>query len=367
MRLLEKLSYLGVVLPTFDSLLHGGDPYDAAGVDGDNVRLYRGWPASDKLIASWADLAHGLSGGGSVFQSPTWQGALARPFVRVGRYRLCTVHRGDALRAALPLQIGAGGQVESPGEMISDYLEPLVDDDGAESSWRSMLRMLRLECGSDVPIVLHNLYADGRCRATLRAIAADEGLAIEESDCGASARVPLPATWDLYLATLGGKERKELKRKVKNATTGAGAQLECIEAPGIAMHAELERIFGYMEAAGGAKGMKARWTYRPIFRRVAAELALLGDLKVYRLVLQDKPAAGLICFPAPNGPMMWAGGFDGQCAKWSPGIVLFAMTIRAAIEGGAKYFDLLRGQSRYKSELGAVDRPLMRVTLRPAR
>jgi CelD/BcsL family acetyltransferase involved in cellulose biosynthesis len=64
---------------------------------------------------------------------------------------------------------------------------------------------------------------------------------------------------------------------------------------------------------------------------------------------------------------MWAGGFDSECSKWSPGIVLFAMTMRAAIESGAKYFDLLRGQSRYKSELGAVDRPLMRVTLRPER
>ena len=62
---------------------------------------------------------------------------------------------------------------------------------------------------------------------------------------------------------------------------------------------------------------------------------------------------------------MWAGGFDTECAKWSPGIVLFAMTIRAAIESGATYFDLLRGQSRYKSELGAVDRVLMRLTLKP--
>ena len=228
-----------------------------------------------------------------------------------------------------------------------------------------MLRMLRLECGSDVSIVLHNVCADGRCRAMLRAIAADEGFAIEEAECGTAARVPLKATWDDYLATLPGKERKELKRKVKNATTGAGARLECIDEPGITMHAALEQIFGYMEAAGGAKGMKARWTYRPIFRRVAAELALLGNLKVYRLMLDDQPSAGLICFPSSNGPLMWAGGFDTECAKWSPGIVLFAMTIRAAIESGATYFDLLRGQSRYKSELGAVDRVLMRLTLKP--
>jgi CelD/BcsL family acetyltransferase involved in cellulose biosynthesis len=365
MKLLEKLSYLGVVLPTFSSLLNGGgDPFDAAGVDGVNVRLYRGWPGNPKLIENWSALARSAPCG-SVFQSPAWQGAVARAFIRVGRYRLCTVHRGDSLRAVLPLQIGAGGMLETPGEMISDYLEPLVEDEGAETSWRSMLRMVRLECGDGAPIVLHNLSADGTCRAKLRAIAGDEGFAIEETDSGASGRIPLKPTWDEYLATLAGKERKELKRKLKNATTQAGARFDCISAPGPALDAELERVFGYMEAAGGAKGLKSRWTYRPIFRKVAAELAAAGNLKVYRLTLEDKPAAGLICFPSANGPLMWAGGFDSELAKWSPGIVLFAMTIRAAIEGGASYFDLLRGQCRYKSELGAVDYPLKRVTLKP--
>jgi CelD/BcsL family acetyltransferase involved in cellulose biosynthesis len=63
--------------------------------------------------------------------------------------------------------------------------------------------------------------------------------------------------------------------------------------------------------------------------------------------------------------MMWAAGFDPDQKRWSPGIVLFALAIRAAIDEGAKYFDLLRGQSRYKSELGVTDYPLHRLTLRP--
>jgi len=367
-KLLDKLSYLGVVLPTFSSLLQGGDPFDAIGVDGLNVRLYRDWPANPTLLEDWDHLASALPHGG-VFQSPTWQGAVARPFIRVGRYRLCAVQRGDALKAVLPLQVGAGGILETPGEMISDYLEPLVageaEPDAIESSWRSMLRMLRLEAGDAAPIVLHNVTVDGSCRATLSAIAPQEGYTLEETDTGAAARIPLAATWEDYLATLDGRERKELKRKLKNATSGAGARLESVFTPGVELHAELERVFRYMEAAGGAKGVKARWTYRPIFRRVAAQLAWTGRLKVYRLMLNDQPAAGLICFPSRNGPMMWAGGFDVEYANWSPGIVLFAMTIRDAIESGAKSFDLLRGQSRYKSELGAVDYPLKRLMLTP--
>ena len=92
-----------------------------------------------------------------------------------------------------------------------------------------------------------------------------------------------------------------------------------------------------------------------MFRRIATELAGAGQLKLYGLTLEDKPAAGLICFPSSSGPLLWAAGFDHAMAKWSPGIVLFAMAIQDAIAGGDKYFDLLRGQSRYKSELGAQD------------
>jgi len=40
------------------------------------------------------------------------------------------------------------------------------------------------------------------------------------------------------------------------------------------------------------------------------------------------------------------------------------MTIQRAIEQGATCFDLLRGQQRYKSELGATDAPVYRVTLK---
>jgi CelD/BcsL family acetyltransferase involved in cellulose biosynthesis len=374
MNIFEKLSYVGVVLPTSISSLvssiapsiGAGEPFDdAAGTGGLNVRLYRSWPSNEKLLSQWNALARAQSCGG-VFQSPAWQGAIARPFNRVGRYRVCTAHVGDQLCAVLPLQVGTGGILETPGEMISDYLEPLVDPASAEHSWRSMLSILKDECATrGAPsIVLHNVPSDGSCRTTLTRIADECGFTLEDSESAMSGRIELKSTWDEYLATaLDGRERKELKRKLKNATTKAGARLT-INTGGPHLSEELERIFTFMESTGGAKATKARWTYRPMFRRIASELAANGLMKLYGLEIEGKPAAGLICFPTLNGPMLWAAGFDASMAKWSPGIVLFAMAIQDAIAGGAKYFDLLRGQCRYKSELGASDFALRKLTLR---
>jgi CelD/BcsL family acetyltransferase involved in cellulose biosynthesis len=266
----------------------------------------------------------------------------------------------------LPLQLGVGGIYESPGEMISDYLEPAVDPAHSTESWRLMLELLHLQCSqASVPVVLHNLRADGPCRATLTAIAGQCGFAITDEPGANAGRIELPRSWDEYLGKLSGRDRKELKRKIKKATTEARARFEVVSS-GPRLLEELQRALGFIEQAGGSKGFKARWTYRPIFKRAANELASNGQVQVQVLMLNDKPAASVIVFPSAGGPLLWAAGFDPETSKHSPGIVLFAMSIQHAIAQGAQYFDLLRGQSRYKDELGAVDYPLRKITLKVA-
>jgi CelD/BcsL family acetyltransferase involved in cellulose biosynthesis len=364
MKLFEKLAYVGVVLPSFSSLGQASaDSFDAIGHDGSSISMYSCWPAIPRLLSDWSILAR-RGWEGSVFQTPAWQGAIARPFDRVRRYRLLAVKSPDALRAVLPLQVGAGGTLETPGEMVSDYLDPLVDRTHAETSWRSILELLQLQCAPEKrSVILHNIPDDSTSRSTLNRLAEEFGFHLDDTTSASTARIALPSTWEDYLQTLPSRRRKELKRKINNAVTRAGARLQVFnEVP--AIHDELKRVFAFMELAGGSKSLKTRWTYRPIFRRAAEQLAAAGQLRVYSLWLHDRPAAGLICFPSTSGPMLWAGGYDPELRSLSPGIVLFGLAIRDCIESGAKHFDLLRGQDRYKSELGAIDFPLHRLTLR---
>jgi CelD/BcsL family acetyltransferase involved in cellulose biosynthesis len=95
-------------------------------------------------------------------------------------------------------------------------------------------------------------------------------------------------------------------------------------------------------------------------------LAAGGGLVVYKLLIEDRHAAGLIALPTRRGEILWNTAFDPSMKTWSPGIVLFAMLIRRAIERGETSFDLLRGQYDYKYRLGAADHPLHRLTFRPA-
>jgi CelD/BcsL family acetyltransferase involved in cellulose biosynthesis len=59
----------------------------------------------------------------------------------------------------------------------------------------------------------------------------------------------------------------------------------------------------------------------------------------------------------------WLGGFDPRFAYESPGTLLIAHAIEAAVAEGCGEFHFLRGRERYKYEWGAVDRWSVRRVL----
>lgn len=366
MQLVQKLSYMGVVLPNLSALTHAfkGDtrPRRFAAADGLMAHWHETWPEDPQILQGWADLNR-LSPSGTAFHSPAWQHALGRAFIRAGRYRLLTIHDGARVVGVLPLQVSRGGMLELPGSMISDYIEPLIDAKRAHAVWASIFQALKRIPGVDANhVALDNCRLHCLDNTALHRAAESEGFGVTVESIAQAARIALPASWDEYLAGLGGHDRKEIRRKLRNAQTKAGAELVIAQTPE-KVNSALETTFSFMRQSGGAKAIKARWTYRPMFDRATDELVASGYLKVFQLLLEGQPAAGLICFDSSDGPMLWAAGFDINQSKWSPGIVLMAMSIQHSIDRKAPCFDLLRGMSRYKSELGAVDAPVHRITL----
>jgi CelD/BcsL family acetyltransferase involved in cellulose biosynthesis len=362
----KHLSYFGYVLPQFSFNLFGRskEPQDHVVHDGLNARCYTTWPTNPEFIESWEALVR-AEGSATAFHTPAWQYGVGRAYARVGRWRLITLSLGDRLLGALPLTIARNGVLETPGEMISDYLDPLLTSVDYTTAWQSILNILKkLPGGAVNEVVLHNVRPDAACIEPLRQTSAACGFDFVDEAGSAASRIALPATWDDFLAKLSGHDRKELRRKIRNAEK-AGARL-AIHTEEQQVSADLDRIFSQMREVGGVKGIKAQWMYRPLFKRAAPDLLRGKQMCTYNLMLGDTPAAGLICFPSKDGPMMWAGGWNSELRSHSPGIVLFGMAIRDSIEKKLRHFDLLRGQCRYKDELGAAEYPLRRLTLRRA-
>jgi len=62
--------------------------------------------------------------------------------------------------------------------------------------------------------------------------------------------------------------------------------------------------------------------------------------------------------------MFYNAGIDPDARELSPGVLLMAELIRAALGAGARRFDFLRGDEPYKYEWGSVDEPIQRLLVR---
>jgi CelD/BcsL family acetyltransferase involved in cellulose biosynthesis len=322
---------------------------------------HRAWPVDASFTAAWEDLLKRVESV-TVFQTAQWQQAILAWPQRLNRLLLLAIWRNSQLIGVLPLQLARGERAESAGAIVSDYLDPLIDPAHEEDAWRSILNFLRVQPGAPARLVLRNVRPQAACRATLASLAAEQGFVLQEQVHGSSCFLKLPKTWDDYLASLKSGDRKELRRKLSKAESQAGAVLE----PETDAAGNLERarhVFSLMEAGGGKRGIKCRWIFRGLLDASGETLAEQQWLRVFSLRLHDQPSAGVITFRSPKGLMAWATGFDDSQRSWSPGIVAFAMTIRRAIEEGAEYLDLLRGDCDYKARLGAEKRPLYQLTL----
>jgi CelD/BcsL family acetyltransferase involved in cellulose biosynthesis len=83
------------------------------------------------------------------------------------------------------------------------------------------------------------------------------------------------------------------------------------------------------------------------------------------LTVNGEKAAGYLSFDYLNRLWVYNSGLDRRFMEYSPGWVLLGYLLQWANENGYAEFDFMRGDEEYKYRFGAVDRFVMRVTLKP--
>jgi CelD/BcsL family acetyltransferase involved in cellulose biosynthesis len=329
-----------------------------------SARCWRDWPNDAKFMRRWQGLM-ARDPQATVFAGPVWQSAVIDEFVPAGNFRLITVQRKDELLAMLPLSINTASMLETPGRGVTDYLDPLVDAESAEKSWGLILELLsRLWDWSVIGLRLQLNRADSPAREILKSLAPRFGFEYLERRIMRAPYIALPGTWEEYLASLDGHERKELKRKIRNAETKGRLRWQT-HATADAVTTALERALSAMRQAESEKADFTEEVLIGFLRRVCPRLTRQGDFYMHELSIEDKPTAWLLCLRSRQGPMMYNTGYDPSQKHWSPGIVSFGLAIRDAIAAGQPIFNLLRGGEQYKHRLGGKDVDLFRITLTP--
>jgi len=294
------------------------------------------------------------------FLSWSWQTTWFEVFAEGRPLQVLSVTDGaGALAAVLPLyEDRAGHFAIVGGEDVTDYLDLLAPTGTEEDAWQCLLQHRATWAAT---WALRGIRAASPSAALVPTLAPAYGLtaigAVEE-------RCPvleLPATWDAYLATLSGKNRHELLRKIRKFEREMpGSQKTCCASPA----AIAERLPAFLalhrrSRTGKARFMDARMEV--FFRRAIGALAERGQARLWFLEQHTRPLAAFVCVEWPGSIGLYNSGFDPDAAAVSPGIVLLAFLIRDAIERGVRRFDFLRGEERYKYAFGPQPEDLYRI------
>jgi CelD/BcsL family acetyltransferase involved in cellulose biosynthesis len=215
----------------------------------------------------------------------------------------------------------------------------------------------RLRCGDPAADALATAFG-------AREIAEGWTLNVEREDVCPVATLPVGASMDDYLATLGKKERHEIRRKVRRAEASGPIELRDAADP----LAELEAFIDLHQRRWGADGLfpptpggdQSRVFIRRAFELFGAD----GPLRLTFLSVGDRRIAAGIHFQTSDGILYYNAGVDPDARDLSPGVVMVYAYVQRALDAGLARMDFLRGDEPYKYEWGSVDEPIQRLLVR---
>jgi CelD/BcsL family acetyltransferase involved in cellulose biosynthesis len=248
------------------------------------------------------------------------------------------------------------------GTDVADYLDLIAVAGREEEIWKALLPML-----ADGParvIDLRPVPAASPTPGLLASLAESAGLTCRTDVEERCPVIELAGSWDGYLAGLSGKDRHELRRKLRRAEAGR-PRVEVARTPA----AMAVLIDGFLGLHRKSKVGKARFmdeSMEVFFRELTRGLTAAGLAALWMLWLEDRPAAALLCLEQGDAVSLYNSGFDPEARAMSPGVVLIARTIEDAIARGFRRYDFLRGDEPYKYGFGAVPTEVLRLTLERA-
>ena len=165
-----------------------------------------------------------------------------------------------------------------------------------------------------------------------------------------------------YVASLGKRERHELRRKMRNFEAAGDVRFE-VAGGGDGFATALDRLLGLMRASHPGK-VAFLETYEPFFGPGTTAMANEGLARISTLFLAGRPAGSALTFEHGGCAYLYNSGYDPEFGHLAAGLVSKAWTIRAALDRGIHRFDFLRGDEEYKRRLGGVERPIVTATVR---
>lgn len=207
----------------------------------------------------------------------------------------------------------------------------------------------------------HSVLEGNRWIDILADVAAQTGRSLAKEQVDVAPAISLPSTFDDYLASLSGHDRHELRRKRRRLGDVGGWHIR--RADPIGWESDLAAFFDFHRGAPGEKAGFFTPERERFFRRLAADLFLMGLARLDVLDLDGEPVACTFSYDYRDTLALYNSSFRPDLAKLAPGMVLVGSLIERSIEEGKACFDFLRGDEAYKKRFGPEPRAVYEVVV----
>ncbi len=314
------------------------------------------------LRDDWAALVQQLDPPAGIFADPDFPAAWAHVFAEDEQLEPYAVRDATGtLVGVLPVRFRDGVATFIGDPEICDYMDIVAAS----------------EAGNAVADALVTLFEERDCRAAdlcglaegsptldaLPAVARRRGWTVRSTQEAVCPVVTLPARWEDYLDGLKGKNRHEVRRKLRHlADGGARVALEAESEPQ-SMDAALESLFTMMRDSRRDKAEFLDGRRAAFFRELVRRFGPRGIVRFYFLTVDGRRVTALLTFETTDEVMAYNSGYDPAYRDLAVGLASKIYLIRHLIERGARRFNFLRGSEEYKMQLGGVPSPVTRFRL----
>jgi CelD/BcsL family acetyltransferase involved in cellulose biosynthesis len=291
-----------------------------------------------------------------VFTLPAWLKVWWQNFGSGAELYLKSFRQGEELVGIAPLQIRNGTASIIGSVDVCDYQDFILAPGMETDFYNALLENLR-EKGVE-RLHLEIIRPDSTVVTHLIPLAQERQYPVDYHQVDVSSDIVLPPSWEEYLETLDGKQRHELRRKMRNLERIDEFNYRVIESK----NAIPEGMSTFLKLFPEYRNDKAEFMtaeMQAFFHSLAEGLSDSGVLKFG--VLEEsgrKPVAMIMYFDYNDDIFLYNSAYDPAYRSKSVGIISKARCIQDSIEKRKRKFDFLKGPEQYKNNLGGKEIPL---------
>ncbi|HEX9090295.1 MAG TPA: GNAT family N-acetyltransferase [Anaerolineales bacterium] len=247
---------------------------------------------------------------------------------------------------------------------ISDYLDIICRLEDLPAFLDALLDHL-LENQAAVPLLLdwYNLLESSPTLPALKGAAEKHGWRYDQLPLQHCPYIPLPGDWEKYICGIDKKQRHEIRRKMRRADEYYLPVRWYLVEDGANLDMEADAFLDLM-ARDPDKAKFLTPAMRVQMHSIIQAAHRAGWLQLAFIEVNGEKAAGYLNFDYMNHIWVYNSGLDFRFSELSLGWVLLGHLLEWANEHQRKYFDFMRGDEQYKYRFGAIDRQVVRATLR---